>query len=223
MDETLFNSQLTKPNLSPNLLYTENHEHQDNVNLLDDYPEVEVTDKTGYASLPSRRSPFKRKKMDLIANLKNLVEKCYNIKADKQFVSNVNEQVKRLINTVTIHLEGENDELIERLVMPDKGNSKKKSREVKKQSKQSFEFKDLSFPRKQKHKYTGRVGSKAEMMRQYYKAKIFITNNFSIKSTNSSKRPCIMKFQTSQEFQISRGETNVNKMTESCEDIFVTK
>ena len=32
-----------------------------------------------------------------------------------------------------------------------------------------------------------------------------------------------MKFQTSQEFQISRGETNVNKMTESSEDIFVTK
>ena len=46
LDETLFNSQLTKPNLSPNLLYTENHEHQDNVNLLDQYPEVEVTDKT---------------------------------------------------------------------------------------------------------------------------------------------------------------------------------
>ena len=32
-----------------------------------------------------------------------------------------------------------------------------------------------------------------------------------------------MKFQTSQEFPISRGETNVNKMTESSEDIFVTK
>ena len=31
-----------------------------------------------------------------------------------------------------------------------------------------------------------------------------------------------MKFQTSQEFQISIGETNVNKMTESSEDIFVT-
>ena len=162
LDETLFNSQLTKPNLSPNLLYTENHEHQGNVNLLDQYPEVEVTDKTEYAPLPSRRSLFKRKKMDLIANLKNLVEKCYNIKADEQFVSNVNEQVKRLINTVTIHLEGENDELVERPVTPDKGNSQKKSREVKKQSKQNFEFKNLSFPRKRKHKYTGRVGSKAE-------------------------------------------------------------
>ena len=32
-----------------------------------------------------------------------------------------------------------------------------------------------------------------------------------------------MKFKTSQEFQISRGETNVSKMTESCEDISVTK
>ena len=73
--------------------------------------------------------------MDLIANPKNLVEKCFNIKADKQFVSNVNEQVKRLINTITIHLEGENDELVERPVTPDKGSSKKKSREVKKKSK----------------------------------------------------------------------------------------
>ena len=81
----------------------------------------------------------------------------------------------------------------------------------------------MPFPRKRKHKYTGRVGSKVEMIRQYYKAKIFITNNFSIASTNSSKRPCIMKFQTSQEFQISRGETNVYKMTEGSEDIFVTK
>ena len=172
--------------------------------MLDECPEVEVRDKTEYAPLRSRRSLFKRKKMDLIANLKNLIEKCYNIKADEQFVSNVNEQVKRLTNTVTIHLEDENDELVERLVTPDKGNSKKKSREVKKQSKQNFEFKDLSFPRKQKHKYTGRVGSKAEMMRQYHKAKILITSNFSIASTSSSKRPCIMKFQTSQEFQISR-------------------
>ena len=75
LDETLFNSQLAKPNLSPNLLYTKN--------LLDEYPEVEVSDKTEYARLPSRCSLFKRKKMDLIANLKSLVEKCYNIKADE--------------------------------------------------------------------------------------------------------------------------------------------
>ena len=32
-----------------------------------------------------------------------------------------------------------------------------------------------------------------------------------------------MKFKTSQEFQIFRGETNINKMTESSEDIFLTK
>ena len=164
LDETLFSSQLTKPNLSPNLLYTENHEHQGNVNLLGQYPEVEVTDKTEYAPLPSRCSLFKHKKIDLIANPKNLVEKCFNIKTDEQFVSNVNEQVKRLINTVTIHLEGENDELVKRPVTPDKGNSKKKSREVKKNSKQRFEFKNFPVPRKRKHKYTGRVGSKAEMM-----------------------------------------------------------
>ena len=72
--------------------------------------------------------------MDLIANPKNLVKKCFNIKADEQFVSNVNEQVKRLVNTVTIHLEGENDELVERPVTPNKGNSINKSKEVKKKS-----------------------------------------------------------------------------------------
>ena len=69
LDETLFNSQLTKPNLSPNLLYTENQGHQDNVNLLDKYTEVEVMDKTKYAPSRSSRSLFKRKKMDLIASL----------------------------------------------------------------------------------------------------------------------------------------------------------
>ena len=150
LDETLFNSQLTKPNLSPNLLCTENHEHQDNVNLSDESPEVEVTDKTEYAPLPSRRSLFKHKKMDLIANLKNLVEKCHNIKADEQ-VSNVNEQVKKLVNTVTFHLKGENDELVERPAALGKGNSQKKSREAKKKSKQNFEFKSLPFPRRWKH------------------------------------------------------------------------
>ena len=67
------------------------------------------------------------------------------------------------------------------------------------------------------------MDSKAEMMRQYYEAKVYITNNFSIASTNSSKRPCMMKFQTSQEFQIFRGEKNVNKITESSEGIFVTR
>ena len=201
LEKNLFNSQLTKSNLSSNLLYTEIDEHQGNVNSLDEYSKVEVTDKTEYAPLPSRRSLFKRKKMDLIANLKNLVGKCYNVKADEQFVSNVNEQVvKTLINTVTIHLEGENDELVEIPIIPDKSNIQIKSREVKKQNKLNFEFKNLPFPRKWKHKYIGRVDSKAEMMRQYYKAKILITNNFAIASRNSSKRPCIMKFQTSQEF-----------------------
>ena len=36
------------------------------------------------------------------------------------------------VNTVTNHLKGENDELVERPVTPGKGNSQKKSREVKK-------------------------------------------------------------------------------------------
>ena len=52
------------------------------------------------------------RKVDLIANLKNLIEKSNNAKADENFVSNVNEQLKTLINTLTIHLEGENDELV---------------------------------------------------------------------------------------------------------------
>ena len=119
--------------------------------MLDEYPEVEVADKTEYAPLPSRRTVFKHKKMDLIANLQNLVDKCYNIRADEQFISNVNEQVKALINTVTFHLEGENDELVERPVALGKGNSQKKSREAKKKSKQNFEFKSLPFPRRWKH------------------------------------------------------------------------
>ena len=114
LDENLFNSQLTGPNLSPNRLYTKIHEHQVNINLLDEYFEAEVRDKTEHAPLPSRRLLFKHEKMDLITNLKNLVEKCYNIKADEQFI--------------TIHLENENDELVERPVMLDKSNNQKKSR-----------------------------------------------------------------------------------------------
>ena len=52
------------------------------------------------------------RKGDLIANLKNLIEKSNSAKADEKFVLNVNEQLKTLINTLTIHLEGENDELV---------------------------------------------------------------------------------------------------------------
>lgn len=65
----------------------------------------------------------------------------YNIKADDQFVSNVNKQVKRLIITVIIHLEGENCELVERTVMLGKSNSQYKPREVKSQSKKSLNLK----------------------------------------------------------------------------------
>lgn len=65
----------------------------------------------------------------------------YNIKADDQFVSNVNKQVKRLIITVIIRLEGENYELVERTVMLGKSNSKYKPREVKTQSKKSLNLK----------------------------------------------------------------------------------
>ena len=145
---------------------------------------------------------LKREKMDLIANLKILVEKCYNIKADEQFISNVNEQVRARINTVNIQLEGENDDLVKGQITPNKSDRQKKSREVKKQN---LKFKNMPFPKKRKHIYTGKIGSKAEMMRQYYKTKISITNNFSIAGSKSSRRPCIMKFQNSQEFQISRG------------------
>ena len=114
LDENLFNLQLTGPNLSPDLLYTEIHEHQVNINLLDEYFEVEVRDKTERAPLLPRRLLFKNEKMDLITNLKNLVEKCYNIKADEQII--------------TIHVENENDELVERPVTLDKSNNQKKFR-----------------------------------------------------------------------------------------------
>ena len=45
---------------------------------------------------------------------------------------NINEQVKMLISTVTIYLESENDELVERPVTPDKSNNQKKILNLKK-------------------------------------------------------------------------------------------
>ena len=64
------------------------------------------------------------------------------MKGDEQFVSNINEQVKTLASTVNIQLEAENDGLVKGQVTPDKNNSQKKSREVKKQN---FKFKNLPF------------------------------------------------------------------------------
>lgn len=51
-----------------------------------------------------------------------MVEKYHNIKADEKFVLEVNEKVKTLINTITIHLEGKIDKLVEKPVAPDKSN-----------------------------------------------------------------------------------------------------
>ena len=80
--------------------------------MLDEYPEVEVTDKNRIRTIIFQAFAIQTRKGDLIANLKNLIEKSNSAKADEKFVLNVNEQLKTLINTLTIHLEGENDELV---------------------------------------------------------------------------------------------------------------
>ena len=142
LDENLSSSQLNKPNLSPNLLYTEIHEYQDNVNSLDENSEVKVTDKTEYVSLFSRRSLFKHEKMVLIVNLKNLVES-----VEYQWTSqNANQYRNYLLGKWKWWVSWKT------------GNARQEQ-----QSKENFKFKKMLFPRKRKHKYAGRMGSKAEI------------------------------------------------------------
>ena len=74
-----------------------------------------------------------------------MVEKYHNIKADEKFVLEVNEKVKTLINTITIHLEGKIDKLVEKPVAPDKSNIQNEISRSKETKQTNFLFKNLLF------------------------------------------------------------------------------
>ena len=102
---------------------------------------------------------FKLKKINLSANIKVFTEKCYNLKSSENIIGKLDGGINQLTRIVEPKLCGQqqNDSLVERPKTLKKHKSK-------------TNFKVL--PNKRKgHLYSERVGTKACMMKQYYKAK----------------------------------------------------
>ena len=113
--------------------------------------------------LKERESAFKKAKRLLCSNVKVLQEQCFNIKGDILFVQEINEKVQELMDSLAANL-SQNSDLVER-------DSPKK----RKAEHGSIAYESLLQRKKRKHPYTSRVGSHAEMMRQYYRARISLT------------------------------------------------
>ena len=97
--------------------------------------------------------------MNLLANNKVFTEKCYNLKLTENITGELDAGINQLTRIVDAELcrQQQNDSLVERPKTPKKRRSKKN-------------FKVLPDKRK-KHPYSERVGTKARMMKENYKAK----------------------------------------------------
>ena len=122
--------------------------------------------------LPQRESTFKLKKMNLLANIKVVPEKCYNLKSSENIIGEPDAGINQLTRIVDAELcrQQQNDSLVERPKTPKKRKSK-------------TNFKALPNKRK-KHPYSERVGTKADMMKQSYKAKISLSQMMQISNGN---------------------------------------
>ena len=105
-------------------------------------------------SLKERESAFKKAKRLLCSNVKVLQEQCFNIKGDVLFVQETNEKVQEMMNSLATNL-------------MERDSPKKRKAEHN-----FIAYESLLQRKKRKHPYTSRVGSHAEMMRQYYRARI---------------------------------------------------
>ena len=110
--------------------------------------------------LKERESAFKKAKRLLCSNVKVLQEQCFNIKGDVLFVQVTNEKVQELMDSLAANL-SQNSDLVER-----------DSPEKRKAEHSFIAYESLLQRKKRKHPYTSRVGSHAEMMWQYYRARI---------------------------------------------------
>ena len=126
-----------------------------------------------FAELPPRKKPSKLKKMSLLAKLKNLNELCYNIKAtEEKTVDELTSLIDEAIEIAKENLNQKNECLIEREV-EDCPNKRGKT--------------FLPLPhRKPKHPASGRVGQRADMMKQWYKVKLSLEEFEKNKKVNAN-------------------------------------
>ena len=106
--------------------------------------------------------------MNLLANIKVFAEKCSNLKPSESITGKLDAGINQLTRIVDVKLcrQQQDDSLVER----PKTQKKRKSK---------TNFKVLPNKRK-KHPYSERVGTKVDMMKQYYKAKILLSQMMQI-------------------------------------------
>ena len=110
--------------------------------------------------LKKRESAFKKAKRLLCSNVKVLQEQCFNIKDDALFAQETNKKGQELMDSLAANL-------FKNLGLVERDFPKKRKAEHN-----SINYESLLHRKKRKHPYTNRVESHAEMMRQYYRARI---------------------------------------------------
>ena len=131
---------------------------------------LEVT--SSYAPLPSRGSSFKLKKMNLLSNIKILTEKVYCIKnshSSEDLVDAVNSSILEVSTDLDRHLTERNDLFIESAETESKKENWKK---ISKKRKPKATLVTIPNKFQLKHPYSKRVGTTADMMKQFYWARI---------------------------------------------------
>ena len=157
--------------------------------------------KQQYKPLKLRKSDFKRKKNDLIASIKVLNEKFYNIPENTAHSLDVIDEltlgVQELNEIVTNFLNQNNDLLVER---PTK--KRRLNVEIKTERPDAASLKDI----KAKHPYAGRVGKTAEMMRQFYRARMTLE---SMEKTGKGNRLMNREIDEIHEIEVETSSTEI--------------
>ena len=172
--------------------------------------------------LPSKLSSFKLKKMNVLSNLKVLTDKFHSLTNNYEseiLIEEADSAILDLLRKADTNLFQCNDLLTER-------KQKKPSQKRQPVASQTY----LSIPAKKayKHPYSGRIGQKADMMKQFYRAKLTLeamykdyriatTNKKETSITNAATGDTFVEVQTTEEAKETTKEINNMESDEQVE------
>ena len=147
---------------------------------------------TTFTELPSRRKDSKKKKMSLLAKLKNLTELCYIIKVkEEQTLDEITSLVDETLSVAREKLEAGSEGLVEQ------NTETTHVKQTESTTKDYVVKGDLPLPRQPtKHLASGRVGATADMKRQWYQVKIKLDEINETKSKMADIPICSKKNET---------------------------
>ena len=147
---------------------------------------------TTFTELPSRRKDSKKKKMSLLAKLKNLTELCYIIKVkEEQTLDEITSLVDETLSVAREKLEAGSEGLVEQ------NTETTHVKQTESTTKDYVVKGDLPLPRQPtKHLASGRVDATADMKRQWYQVKIKLDEINETKSKMADIPICSKKNET---------------------------